>query len=218
MFLISEFISWQTGAKTKYIFRFLFGVFLQAEQQHYRKQISEEQPETSQWWSIELDSPVFRIAVGLEASWRDRRSRAAPWHCRPPAAVCTAPASSEPHRHNSESTAENTRRKKDETFWNTGNLQHESLHLSPGVQVPQRRTIKAIAGLDRTGLGEVTVPLPENHRAVAVGKRSMSARHSTRHQTNPTGCRAGAPLSGFPPVGTRCFITRQEVCWFKFQD
>lgn len=52
----------------------------------------------------------------------------------------------------------------------------EMLYLSPVMCVPHRRAVKAVAGLDRTGLGVLTVFIPQNLSTVAVPRGPMSAR------------------------------------------
>lgn len=79
-------------------------------------------------------------------------------------------------------------------------LQYEIHYLSPVTRFPHRRAVKAVAGLNRTGLGVLTVPVPQNFSVVAVSERPMSARHGACHQTNPTGSGAWTPLPLFPPV------------------
>lgn len=73
-------------------------------------------------------------------------------------------------------------------------------HLSPVMRFPQGRTVKAVAGLDWTGLWALTVFIPQNLSAVAAPGGLVSARHCPGHQTNPTGCRTGTPLSSVPPA------------------
>lgn len=68
------------------------------------------------------------------------------------------------------------------------------------MRFPQGRTVKAVAGLDWTGLWALTVFIPQNLCAVAAPGGLVSARHCPGHQTNPTGCRTGTPLSSVPPA------------------
>ncbi len=70
------------------------------------------------------------------------------------------------------------------------NFPGEILYLSPVTCVPHRRAVKAVAGLDRTGFGVLTVFVPQNLSAVAVPRGPVSACHSAGHQTDPTGSRA----------------------------
>lgn len=73
-------------------------------------------------------------------------------------------------------------------------------YLSPVTCFPHGRTVKAVAGLDWTGLRALTVFIPQNFSAVTVPRGVVSARHCAAHQTNPTGSRARTPLSGVPPA------------------
>lgn len=70
------------------------------------------------------------------------------------------------------------------------NFLREILYLSPVTCVPHRRAVEAVAGLDGTRLGVMTVFIPQNLSAVAVPRGPVSARHIAGHQTNPTGSRA----------------------------
>lgn len=70
------------------------------------------------------------------------------------------------------------------------NFLGEILYLPPVTYVPHRRAVKAVAGLHRTGLGVLTVFIPQNLSTVAVPRGPMSACHSAGHQTDPTGSRA----------------------------
>lgn len=76
----------------------------------------------------------------------------------------------------------------------------ERLYLSPVLRVPHGGAVKAVAGLDRTGLQVLAVLVPQSPSAVAVPGRLLNTFHGAGHQTHSAGRRAGSPFSGDPPA------------------
>lgn len=60
------------------------------------------------------------------------------------------------------------------------------LYLSPVMRVPHRRAVEAVAGLDRAGLGVLTVFIPQHQSAIAVSRGPVGTRHGADHQAHAT--------------------------------